>query len=104
MALHLEGAELTVIDTPQGFQLNEALRRVHDLVKERRLVHSGDPILAWMASNAIVRTGARGEIRLDKEKSGDKVDGIAALAMAMSRAIVQVEPRSVYEDRGVIAL
>jgi hypothetical protein len=35
---------------------------------------------------------------------GDKVDGIAALAMAVSRAIVQVEQRSVYEDRGAIVL
>ena len=57
-----------------------------------------------MASNAIVRTGARGEIRLDKEKSGDKVDGIAALAMAMSRVIIHAPQRSVYEDRGVLAL
>jgi len=103
MALHLEGAGLTVVDTPQGFQLNEALRRVHDLVKERRLVHGGDPILAWMASNAIVRTGMRGEIRLDKEKSGDKVDGIAALAMALSRVIVRTTQTSVYEERGVLA-
>jgi phage terminase large subunit-like protein len=104
MALHLEGAGLTVIDTPQGFALNEALRRVHDLVKEQQLLHGRDPILSWMASNAVVRHGMRGEIRLDKEKSGDKVDGIAALAMAVSRAIVQVEQRSVYEDRGVIVL
>jgi len=104
MALHLEGAGLTVIDTPQGFALNEALRRIHDLVKEQQLVHGRDPILSWMASNAVVRHGMRGEIRLDKEKSGDKVDGIAALAMAVSRAIIQVEQRSVYEDRGVLIL
>jgi phage terminase large subunit-like protein len=99
MALHLEGAGLTVVDTPQGFALNEALRRIHDLVKEQQLLHGRDPILSWMASNPVVRHGMRGEIRLNKEKSGDKVDGIAALAMAASRAIIQVEQRSVYEDR-----
>ena len=88
MALHLEGAGLTVVDTPQGFSLNEALRRLSDLVKEQKLQHDRDPVLAWMASNAVVRHGLRGEIRLDKEQSGDKVDGVAALAMAVSRAIV----------------
>src|SRR3989442_4376339 len=87
MALHLEGAGLAVVDTPQGFALNEALRRLSDLVKEQRLQHDRDPILAWMASNAVVRHGMRGEIRLDKEKSGDKIDGIAALVMALSRAL-----------------
>ena len=78
MALHLEGAGLAVVDTPQGFALNEALRRLSDLVKEQRLQHDRDPILAWMASNAV-------------EKSGDKIDGIAALVMALSRALAEVQ-------------
>jgi phage terminase large subunit-like protein len=104
MALHLEGAGLSVVDTPQGYALNEALRRTHDLIKAQTLLHDRDPILAWMAGNAVVRHGMRGEIRLDKEKSSEKVDGIAALAMALSRAIVHVQERSVYETRGVIVL
>jgi phage terminase large subunit-like protein len=104
MALHLEGAGLKVIDTPQGFSLNEALSRLSDLVKAQKILHGGNPILAWMASNAVVRHGMRGEIRLDKEKSGDKVDGIAALAMALSRAMVQTSTVSIYESRGVLAL
>jgi phage terminase large subunit-like protein len=104
LALHLRGQGLTAVDTPQGFQLNEALTRLAELVKTRKLVHGGDPILTWMASNALVRHGMRGEIRLDKETSGDKIDGIAALAMALSRAIAQMPARSVYEDRGVLSL
>ena len=104
MALHLQGAGLTVIDTPQGFSLNEALGRLGDLVKAGKLLHGGHPILGWMASHAVVRHGMRGEIRLDKEKSGDKVDGIAALSMALSRAIMQSETKSVYESRGVIVV
>jgi phage terminase large subunit-like protein len=90
MALHLEGAGLTMVDTPQGFALNEALGRLSDLIKAGKLLHGGHPILAWMASNAVVRHGMRGEIRLDKDKSGEKVDGIAALTMALSRAIGQI--------------
>ncbi len=87
MALHLEGAGLTVTDVPQGYALNEPLMRLSDLVAGRRLVHDGNPVMTWMASNAVVRHGMRGEIRLDKEKAADKVDGIAALAMALSRAL-----------------
>jgi phage terminase large subunit-like protein len=104
MALHLEGAGLTVVDTPQGFSLNEALGRLSDLVKSQKLLHGGHPILGWMAGHALVRHGMRGEIRLDKDKAGDKIDGIAALAMALSRAMVQTSPVSIYESRGVLAL
>jgi phage terminase large subunit-like protein len=104
MALHFQNAGLVAIDTPQGFQLNEALVRLSDLVKERRLVHDGNPVLAWMAANAIVRHGVRGNIRLDKEKSGDKVDGLAATAMAMARAIIVQDTGSIYDKRGVLIL
>jgi phage terminase large subunit-like protein len=104
MALHFQNAGLVAIDTPQGFQLNEALVRLSDLVKERRLVHDGNPVLAWMAANAIVRHGVRGDIRLDKEKSGDKVDGLAAIAMAMARAIIVQDTGSIYDKRGMLIL
>ena len=57
LALHLQGAGLVVVDTPQGFALNEALRKVSAAVADGTLCHGGDPILTWMAGNAQVRTG-----------------------------------------------
>lgn len=105
MALHLEGAGITMVDTPQGFQLNEALGRLSDWVVEHRLCHEGDQVLWWMASNAVVRHGLRGEIRLDKERSAEKIDGISALSMAISRAIAEPQdPPSVYESRGIATI
>lgn len=105
MALHLEGDGITMVDTPQGYQLNEALRRMSDWVVNELLCHEGNLVLWWMASNAVVRHGLRGEVRLDKEKSAEKIDGIAALAMAISRAIVEAgEGPSIYESRGLDAI
>jgi phage terminase large subunit-like protein len=99
LALHLQGAGVTMVDTPQGFQLNEALRKVSSTVADGALCHGNDPVLAWMASNAQVRTGWNGELRLDKERSADKIDGIAALTMAFSRVLAQpVKQASVYDD------
>ena len=98
LALHLQGAGILCIDTPQGYQLNEALRKLSSAVADGRLCHGNDPILAWMAGNAQVRTGRYGELRLDKERSGDKVDGISALSMALSRIIAQpVAKPSIYD-------
>ena len=89
MALHLAGLGLTVVPTPQGFGLNEALLKLGALVKDGDLCHGGNPILSWMASHMVVREGTKGEIRPNKDKAGEKIDGIVALAMALSRAIKQ---------------
>jgi phage terminase large subunit-like protein len=99
LALHLQGAGIVMVDTPQGFALNEALRKLSAAVADGTLHHGHDPILTWMAGNAQVRTGRHGELRLDKERSADKVDGVAALTMAISRVIAQpVAAPSVYDD------
>jgi phage terminase large subunit-like protein len=89
LAQHLVGQGITMIDTPQGFQLNEALTKLFAAIVTGDLCHGNHPILTWMASNAVTRTGRLGEIRLDKETAADKIDGIAALAMALDRVVRQ---------------
>lgn len=91
MRLHLEGQGIVCVDTPQGYALNEAIRTLEALVKSDMLCHGGDPILAWMVGNVAVKTGARGEVRLDKASAADKIDGVVALVMALDRAIRRVE-------------
>lgn len=103
MALHLAGKGITCVDMPQGFQLNEGIRKIETLVKADKFAHGGDPVLAWMVSNVALRRGMRQEVRLDKEKSADKIDGVAALAMALTRAIGQ-PMGSVYDTGGVLVL
>ena len=85
MAQHLIGAGLDLIDQAQGFQLSEAIRRKNELVTAGLLCHGGDPILAWMAANYVVRRGHHGvDMRPDKEHAADKIDGQVALAMALA--------------------
>lgn len=91
MALHWIGAGLTCTDVPQGFFLNEALRALAKWVVDVLLCHGGDPILAWMAANTVVREGRNTEIRLDKDRASEKIDGIAALSNAVKLAISQPE-------------
>ena len=79
MRQHLEGAGITMVKVRQGYGLNEALVRVHALVVQQKLCHGGNPILAWMADNMVVRHGGQGEIRPDKERAAEKIDGQVAL-------------------------
>lgn len=104
MRLHLEGKGITCVDMPQGYQLNEAIGTISDRVKKGQLCHGGDPVMAWMVSNVVLRRGTRGEVRFDKERAADKIDGPVAHAMGMALAIVQPDTRSVYETRGPIVI
>lgn len=101
---HLEGAGITCIDTPQGFQLHEAITTLERLVSEGNLAHGGNPILAWQADNFVTRRGRQGEKRPDKPSAKDKIDAIVALTMALDRVIRRHESISVYETQGITTL
>jgi phage terminase large subunit-like protein len=57
------------------------------LVLQKKLVHDGDPVLGWMVSNVVAHLDAKDNIYPRKERAENKIDGIVALIMALSRAI-----------------
>jgi phage terminase large subunit-like protein len=96
LAQHLVGRGIDMVDQPQGFQLNEAIKRKGELIATGDLCHGGNEILTWMASNYITQRGLRGELRPDKAKAADKIDGQVALDMALAiwvRQPAQREPQ-----------
>lgn len=64
--------------------------------------HGGNPVLRWMADNLRPYADAAGNIKPDKAKSMNKIDGISAATTAMFVAM-NSEPvqRSAYESGGV---
>jgi phage terminase large subunit-like protein len=71
----------------------------------REIRHRGNSILRWHASNAVARKDPAGNIKLDQEKSRRRIDGMAALVNAVGAALAHgEEPRSVYEQRGMLRL
>lgn len=87
--LAAEGVEM--IAMLQGFALNEAIKRLLSLVISGEFCHGNNPILTWMASNLVLVTGLKGERRVAKERSPEKIDGMAALVMGIEGAIVRRE-------------
>jgi phage terminase large subunit-like protein len=90
LALHLQGADITMVDTPQGYALNESIKAVSKAIADIQLAHGQHPILTWMMDNAVLRTGRNREVRLDKDAAKEKIDGAVALVMANARRIAQV--------------
>jgi len=75
------------------------------LVLEHRLRHGGHPVLRWMAGNVETETNPEGYQRPSKGKSTERIDGMVALDMALTRLMTALvaEP-SVYEaqNRGLL--
>ena len=54
--------------------------------------------------NVYIKTDPAGNIKIDKEKSTERVDGAVALVMALDRAMRNCDEDSVYNERGLIIL
>lgn len=66
-------------------------KELERLVIGRKLRHAGNHVLRWMASNVTVRSDPSGNIRPDKAKSSDKIDGIVASIMAIGGVLAARE-------------
>ncbi len=74
------------------------------LVIGKKIQHGGHPILRWMAANVTVETDSAGNIKPSKKKSTERIDGIVATILALGRAMLRLETRSVYADRGIFSI
>ena len=75
------------------------------LTLEKKIAHGGHPVLRWNMDNIFIRQDPAGNIKADKAKSTEKIDGAIALIMALDRAIRNdgVATGSVYDDRGLLS-
>ncbi len=89
-----------MVEHRQGFaSMAGPTREVERLVLKRGIRHGRNPVLRWMASNVAIRTDPQGNMKIDKDKSTERVDGMVALAMAIGRAVQHMKDEGfVYAD------
>ena len=106
MVQNLEGLGFTVVPFGQGFKdMSPPTKRLMELVLEKNIAHGGHPVLRWMMDNIFVRTDPAGNIKPDKEKSTEKIDGAVATIMGLDRAIRNGgSTGSVYDERGILTI
>jgi len=66
------------------------------LIPNRRIAHLGNPPLAWMASNLLVREDSNGGQRPVKGTGIGKIDGMVTLDMCLGRAIASPDGGGIY--------
>ena len=79
---------------------NDEEKELMKLTLEERIAHGGHKVLRWMMDNVYVRQDTAGNIKMDKEKSTEKIDAAVATVMALDRAIRNQAAREVYMMAG----
>jgi len=93
--------ERVLLKMPQSFgTYNEPFKALLSMIGNQKFRHNGNTVLRWMASNVAHKEDPNGNIRPDKGKSQDKIDGICAMLMGMALATHYGKEAQAYSQTG----
>jgi len=106
LSLQLQDEDgFTMVEFGQGTKSMLApTAELERLILSREITHDGNPCMEWMVSNVVVQTDAAGNMKPNKAKSRERIDGVVALVMALGRSSLGTQTSSVYETRGLTRL
>lgn len=95
----LEGDGVTCDPFGQGFASMSFPSKIFEkLALEFKLYHKGDPLLRWMMGNVVLQRDPSGNIKPDKAKSGEKIDGVVAAVMSIGEMLTfEEDPEEDFE-------
>ena len=90
----------------QGWaSMSAPTKELEKMVLKKQINHLNNPIMRWQISNVSLRTDAAENIKVDKGRSEEKVDGIVSLVMSIGEKLTDEAPgQSVYSERGLLIL
>ena len=101
------GGDDFVVQIGQGFaSMASPTKEFERLIHSKEIAHGNNPVLSWMISNVVMRQDPAGNIKPDKDKSTEKIDGVVAAIMAIDRATRSKpdDSDSIYDTRGILML
>lgn len=102
--MELYGEEF-LVQFGQGFaSMSAPMKELERLLLSHLLAHGNNPVLTWMADNLVSRQDPAGNIKPDKARSRERIDGMTGTIMALDRALRHQDNRSVYDERGILTL
>jgi phage terminase large subunit-like protein len=88
LVIDLQNEGLQMYPFGQGFiSMSSPTKELERLVKDGRLKHDGNPVTRWMMGNVLLANDPAGNIKINKARSGDKVDGPVSIVMALGTAM-----------------
>lgn len=100
----LDGDGFEMVAFGQGFaSMSAPMRELMKLVLSRKIAHAGHPVARWMANNVAAKQDPAGNLKPDKSKSLDKIDGIVTAIMGIGRGTLKLSGPSIYESQDLEA-
>jgi phage terminase large subunit-like protein len=72
---------------PTVLNFSEPMKYLDAVIRSKTIQHNDDPIMTWMISNVVAKTDAKDNVYPRKERDENKIDGVIALIMALSRCM-----------------
>ena len=101
LARSLELAGMKVTQVAQGFALSPAINRIAQLIIAHKFCTFQHPVANWCFSNVSLAYGFKGDARLERQKSREKIDCAAAACIAMQIVLNQQLPVTSVADQGL---
>ncbi len=90
---------LTMVQVSQQYGgMTFPCKELERLVATRRVRGGRNPVAAWMGRHVVVDADPNGNIKPNKKKSRQKIDGITAAAMAVGRLMLAKNSRRTYYE------
>jgi phage terminase large subunit-like protein len=87
-----------VVEMRQGaITMAEPIKELERAIIGGKFTHGGNPVLRWNFDNIATEQDKAGNISFHKGKSKDRIDGAMATAMAVGRASLGEDNRSIYD-------
>ena len=78
-------------------------KELEKMVLKNEINHLRNPVLRWQCENVTLQTDPADNIKINKKRSSEKVDGMVALVMAIGEWMTdENEGESIYNERGIL--
>jgi phage terminase large subunit-like protein len=90
LVIELQNEGLPMFPFGQGFaSMSAPTKELERKVMNRDLSHDGNPVTRWMLGNVLLQYDPAGNVKVNKAKSGDKVDGVVSIIMALGGCMIE---------------
>jgi phage terminase large subunit-like protein len=88
----------------QGYRsMSAPTKELEKMVLKKEINHLRNPVLRWQCENVTLQTDPADNIKINKKRSSEKVDGMVALVMAIGEWMTdENEGESIYNERGIL--
>jgi phage terminase large subunit-like protein len=89
-----------MVEHGQGYlSMHAPTLAFEEMVIKGEIKHDNNPAMRWMLGNVVILRDPAGNMKPDKGKSSDKIDGIMAAIMSIGTSgMVKKAVKSVYDD------